>query len=305
MSARVLVTGAAGFVCSNVVDVLLESGYAVVALDVAFDDSLHQRWHGQPVEYVTALPDTRVDYVIHGAAVTAGPEARGETPEANFRANLHPAVTLSEWAAAHGVKRTIFISSSGVTRGTTSAFVTEDQHYEPTGLYSVAKLAIEGLARTLRAEYGRDTLAVRLGYLYGPWEVRRPTRPHVSLVAQLVEEALTHGRITVADNSTTTEWTYVRDIGRALVALLQAPTLNYPLYHLSSGQALNQTDIAAALQAALPGIEIRTHDEMPPFRGVLVGERLQADTGFNNWTPLHAGLAETIAWFRRHTEQTR
>lgn len=303
MTQRVLVTGAGGFVCGHIVDALLESGYSVIALDVAFDETQFTRWRGRPVEYVTTLPNTAVDYAIHGAAITAGPDERGETPEANFRANLHPAVMLSEWAAEHGVKRTIFISSSAVTRGTTTPLVTEDARYEPTGLYAVAKLAIEGLARTLRTSYGRDTLAVRLGYLYGPWEARRATRPRLSLVAQLIEEALMHGRVTVAASSTPTEWTYVRDIGWALVALLQAPQLNHALYHLSSGQAFDQMALARTVQFMLPGTEIHTVDTKAEFRGVLVGERLRADTGFREWTDLHDGLAETIAWFRQQEEQ--
>lgn len=306
---RVLVTGAAGFVCSNIVDTLLDAGFSVIALDRAFDDSHAARWHGQPVETIqgdeTALPDSLVDFVIHGAAITAGHAERAETPEANLRANLDPALTVSEWAHAHGVRRLIFISSSAVTRGTTATAVTEEAAYTPTGLYAVAKLAVEGLARTLRTDEGRDVLAVRLGYLYGPWERRRPTRPRVSLVAGLLEDALTTGHITVAAHSTPTEWTYVRDVGRALGALLQAPKLNHALYHLTSGQPLTQVEIAEAIQRALPGVTVDTHDETPPFRGVLVGERLRADTGFAGWTDFNEGLAETLAWFRRQMEQTR
>ena len=308
MIQSVLVTGASGFVCSNIVDVLLEADYSVIAVDRAFDDTLLERWSGHEVVMIegdaAALPDLCADYLIHGAAITAGPDERGETPEANFRANLEPAIAASEWALAHGVRRSIFISSSGIARTSTSALNREDERYEALGLYSVAKQAVEGLARTLRAEYGRDTLAVRLGYLYGPMEQPRATRPRVSLVAKLVHDALTQGRVTVAATSAPTEWTYVRDLGRAMVALLQAPSLNHALYHLTSGQALSQIDIAHALQLALPDLDIHTTPDTPGFRGVLVGERLEADTGFRDWTDFADGLAETIAWFRRHMELT-
>jgi nucleoside-diphosphate-sugar epimerase len=159
--------------------------------------------------------------------------------------------------------------------------------------------------RTLHNDFGRDTLAVRLGFLYGPSERRSNTRPRVSLVASLVEDALTTGKITVAAVSPSTDWTFVPDIGRSLVALLQAPHLNNTLYHLTSGEALSQMDIAHAIQRVIPNVEIETHDQRPGFRGVLVGERLQADTGFNDWTTFADGLAETIAWFQHQLEQTR
>lgn len=309
MSEQVLVTGASGFVCSHIVDALLESGYRVVALDRAFDPTHLRRWMDQPVAFVegdiSALPDLDVDAVIHGAAVTAGPEERGETPEANLHANLDPALAVSEWAARQGARRVVFISSSAVARTSSAPRVTEDASYEALGLYSVAKQAIEGLARTLRLESGRDTLAVRLGYLYGPYEYRRSTRPRVSLVARLIDEAVMQGRVTVAAASAPTDWTYVGDVGRAMVALLQAPRLRHALYHLSSGQALSQLDIAQTLQRALPHIELDTTAEAPAFRGVLVGERLHADTGFDCWTDFADGLAVTLRWFRQQLEQTR
>lgn len=306
---RVLVTGAAGFVCGHIVNALLDAGYGVIALDRSFTDQHRTQWENQPVTFIegdeTALSDTPVDFLIHGAAITAGPEERGETPEANFRANMDPALVLSEWAHTHGVQRSVFISSSGVSRNSTSAHVTEAEYYEPTGMYSVAKLAIEGLVRTLHQEFGRDTLAVRLGFLYGPSERRSTTRPRVSMVASLVEDALTTGKISVAATSPSTDWTYVPDIGRSLVALLRAPRLNNTLYHLTSGEALSQIDIADALKRVIPDLTVETHDKRPGFRGVLVGERLQADTGFSDWTPFADGLAETIAWFRHQLEQTR
>ena len=306
---HVLVTGASGFVCSHLVDVLLEAGFGVIALDRRFDHAHLVRWMDQPVALVesdvSALPDLDVDYVIHGAAITAGPDERGESPEANLRANLEPALAISEWAARQPVRRCIFISSSAVARTSSAPLVAEDDTFDAVGLYAVAKQTVEGLARTLRADYGRDTLAVRLGYLYGPAERSRVTRPRVSLVARLIEEAVTQRRMTVAAASPPTDWTYVRDVGRAIVALLRAPRLNHALYHLSSGQSLSQLDIARALQAMLPDIDIHTTAEVPAFRGLLVGERLCADTGFHDWTDFADGLAETVTWFRQQLEHMK
>src|SRR6185369_4535211 len=96
-SRRALISGAGGFVCSHIVRVLLEEGWQVIAVDREFDETTQQQsqtqW-GDQISFVqtdsVALPDIEVDVLIHGAAITALPEDLGQTPEANFRANIEP-----------------------------------------------------------------------------------------------------------------------------------------------------------------------------------------------------------------------
>jgi UDP-glucose 4-epimerase len=305
---RVLVTGANGFVCSNLIHVLLEQGCAVVAADQSFEPALLALWSGRPVQYlvgdVEALPDVPVDYVIHGAAVTASPDDRLETPEANFKSNLNPAIAMLEWCARNKVSRAIFISSSAVFREHLTSDLTESIPAYPVGLYSVAKKAIEELVHTFRVNYQHDLISVRLGNVYGPWEHRRSTRPRLSLVGRLVEEAITRHEITVPETTYPADWTFVRDIGRALVALLFAPALNNDLYHVSTGCSYSGLDLAGAVKAQIPSCGIKFEGEPTPFRGVLRSERLEADTGFSMWTDLEDGLQETITWFRQVLERT-
>jgi nucleoside-diphosphate-sugar epimerase len=115
---RVLVTGAGGFVMSSVVGALLEAEYRVIAVDHAFDSSLVAAWDNKPVEIIKTdamnLPDVQADFLVHGTAITSSPDERGETPEANLRANLLPLLAVSEWAAHQNVQRWIFISSAAV-----------------------------------------------------------------------------------------------------------------------------------------------------------------------------------------------
>lgn len=303
----VLVTGAGGFVCRSVVQHLLESGTPVIAVDRAFDDGLRRRWSGwgAALRLVQAdsadLPPLEVDAAIHGAAVTAGPEDTGQTPEANLRANLDPALALLEWAAAHGARRTVFLSSSAVYRETAPGPVPETQVPAPLGLYAVAKRAVEQLIETLRAIYGRDAIAVRLSNIYGPGEVARQTRPRVSLVARLVRAAIETGSMTVYRDDPARDWTFAPDVGRAIAALLAQPTLAHPLYHVASGQTLTPLQIAQQVQALLPGrvrIDVRagTDPGAPPLlrRGTLSADRLRAETGFDTWTPFEAGLRQVV-----------
>lgn len=306
---RVLVTGANGFVCSNIVFTLLQQGYSVVAVDRAFDAALVEAWTGQPVELITSdltrLPDSAVDFVIHGAAITADP-ADGETPAGHFRANVLPALTLLDWAHEHAVKRVIFISSSAVFRGSPISVLTEDTPVATDGLlYAVEKHSVELLLAALKQTYGRDVVAIRLGNIYGEHEHIRATRPRVSLVARLINEALTTGRVSIPRASSPTDWTYAADVGRALSRLLDVPTLPHALYHVTSGQVLTAVDILTALRAALPEVTITAeHTPAVPFRGYMTPDRLFRDTGFKQWTDFRSGLRQTVAWFKAQMEHS-
>lgn len=307
----VVVTGAGGFVLGNCVPALAEQGWRVLALDHAFDSETLAVWScfgdrvrtfiGDVADLNGLALDAPVAGVIHGAAVTATPEEMGLTPEQYFRANLEPTLHILEWARAYPEARVILISSSAVYEHTAPGPITETMPPFPFGLYSISKAALESLADTLRRQYQRDVLAVRLSNLYGPIEQPRPTRPRISLVGRMVREALTEGRITIYTDTARVaarDWTFAPDIGRALGALLQTPSLPHALYNVASGEVLRPIDIASIIaeQTGAQVIEAPV-DPLPgaPRYGYLTNDRLRADTGFAAWTPFAAGIAAVLA----------
>lgn len=301
---RILVTGANGFVCSNIIDVLLSRGWFVYAADRVFDNPAITRWNPDQVQQITgdveslpAIPD--LDALLHGAAVTAGPQPRDETPEDNFMANLNPALAMLHYADKHHVGRAIFISSSAVYRESAPGSVPESQPPAPLGLYAVAKTTIESLVETLNHLYKRDVICIRPGNIYGPHEYLRETRPHASLVQQLINQSHA-GSITINDNIAAREWTFAPDIGAAVDALLRTKDLNHAVYNVAAGQVYTLHQIAESIQAAQPERDITLHtiSEQPAYpltrHGTLDTTRLQSDTGFNDWTPLTEGIRQTL-----------
>jgi UDP-glucose 4-epimerase len=304
--STVMITGAGGFVGRHVTQVMLRHGLRVIAVDQAFDPDLAAAWEGQPVDVIALnpgdpLPDTAADYVVHGAAITADPRENGDTPEANFRANIDPLLDTLTWAAARSVKRTLFISSSAVYRTTPPGLIAEDTPATPLGLYAVAKTAGEQLIDTLRGEFGRDVLAIRLSNVYGSGEHARATRPRLSLVGRYLTEALRAGSVTVTDPEIAREWTLTTDIGEAVYALLHAPRLNHALYHVASGHLLTSREVADVIARALPGTVVNLRPESAAALtrlGTLAHTRLTQDTGFDSWTPFDTGIRQVIADMR-------
>ncbi len=299
MKPQVLVTGAGGFLGRHLTQALLEAGWFVHALDAAFDTGLAQRWGGAVACHVSdlhTLPDVKVDAVVHAAAITASPEDRGETPEANLRANLDPLLRVLEWAQAQGTRRVIGISSSGVFRATPPGPLDETAPLTPLGSYAVAKQLTESWFETLRTVYQRNVAVIRLSSIYGPGEIARATRPRLSLVGRYLQQALAGGIIQVYNPEERRDWTFAPDVGVAVVRLLQTEALHHALYNVASGQVLTSRQVAETIHAAVPGTHIVIHEEpesgLPPLtrHGHLSSERLRADTGFADWTPFERGI---------------
>lgn len=300
---KILVTGANGFVCSNIIDVLLERDWYVYATDRTLDNPAIDRWPSDQVNLIEgdidALPALPVDALLHGAAITASANQRGEMPEDNFAANLDPALSMMRYAANNEISRAIFVSSSAVYQSTEPGYINEDVLTSPLGCYAVAKSAIEGMVATLRHNYGRDIVCIRLGNLYGPHEFSRDSRPNTSMVDAWITQAI-QGAIHIKQSTKPREWTFVRDVGAAVSALLDAPHLSHALYHVAAGKVYTAQQIAQAIQATFSKQSVdliyEVDDTPDPLTrlGTLVSNRLEADTGFNAWTSLEAGIRQTV-----------
>jgi UDP-glucose 4-epimerase len=298
MNKRVLVTGAGGFVCTHIVQKLLYFGWQVTALDVSIPaDPGGIHWiEGDH----RALPDAPFDALVHGAAITASASDRGETPIANLEANIQPTLAVLDWAARQQVKRTVLISSTGVFQQTAPGTVDEQTPTSPVGMYAIAKHMSELLAHTLRQQHQQEVIAARLGNIYGPGEVPRPTRPRMSLVARLVQQAVKTGVIQVYAPTERRDWTYAPDVGEGIHYLLTAARLEHSLYQLIAPDVLTTLDLAARIQAALPGIERIVHagpePGVPPLTrlGTPTGTRFTHELGYDRWTPFADGLQAVI-----------
>ncbi len=307
---RVLITGAGGFVCRHIAEAYANVGDEVYALDQCFDADLLASWRGR-ITTIEAdagdLPDVLFDMFIHGAAVTG---ANKQSPMQDLRANLDTALQAMEWAGAHAT-RAMFISSSGIYDRSAAGPVHEDDAARPLGMYAIAKYTIERLVVTAAKEHGAQWTTLRLSNIYGPGESMRPSRPSLSVVGRMVDEALTTGQINVPAWEAARDWTYAPDIGRAVRTLMKLETWQHAIYNVASEQRFTADEIAAQIAELIPGTALIRLTERPADRpaltrlGYLSNARLIEATGFRCWTPFAQGLRETVDWMREQVMPCR
>ncbi|MFC1960672.1 NAD-dependent epimerase/dehydratase family protein [Chloroflexota bacterium] len=314
---RVLITGAGGFVGRAIVDALLHNGLQVIALDQAFDPDLRATWQAFAGPAITLIEgdmaqlpdDSPIDAVVHGAAVTASASELNQDPVENFRANLDPWLAVLDWAQKMAVKRVVGVSSSAVYQETAPGPILETQPTTPLGMYATAKTTMENMAQTLRTFYNRDVTMIRLSNIYGPGERTRVSRPRVSLIGGMISEAVQTQQLSVSADTPARDWTLAPDIGQAVAALLAAPHLSHPLYHVAAEQVVTPLQIAEEIKKHLPDVTLKITGQSPQPAGnkrlgYLSNARLHEDVGFDGWTDLATGLGQSIDWFKQATHRS-
>jgi len=225
---RVLVTGAAGFIGSNLVDRLLADGDTVIAVDdlstgrvVNLDGArAHDGFEFVQADIVSAdliglLSDTRPEVVYHLAAQV---DVRRSVADPAFDAtvNVIGAVRLAEAARRAEVRKVVNTSSGGAIYGVPDNFPTnETAPADPVSAYGAAKLATEVYLNTFHHLYGMDCTHIAPANVYGP---RQEPHGEAGVVAVFAKALLAGARTTVfGDGSNTRDYVFVDDVVEAFV----------------------------------------------------------------------------------------
>ena len=305
MSDRpILVTGAGGFVCSEIALALHRSGRNVLAVDQVFDVATAARLkgirqiEGQLPQVLSELSNVEFESVIHGAAITASPERLGISYAAHIRRNMDLLTATLDSSRGAGATKFLFISSMGVFEPndapTPNGRFTEATKPTATCTYCAAKQAGE-LLTTSAAEHGFTTLSLRLGNIFGAHEAIRESRQHLCLVSQMLAEAHTSGVITVQTPNAEREWSWLPDLAGAITQLMQQfPTKGSHVIHAGTPPVITDLDLARAIAARIHGATIRfappPHDPIRPPMGSGVTSVFDAA----RWTGMEDALDQMI-----------
>jgi UDP-glucose 4-epimerase len=258
---RVLITGGAGFVGSHLAEALLARGDEVYVLDDlstgSIDNIAHLKAHDKfhyTIDTVTNEPLLaemldRCDTVVHLAAAV-GVKLIVEAPVRTIETNVHGTEVVLKHA--NKKKKLVLIASTSEVYGK-SALVpfTEDADLVlgPTSkhrwAYACSKMIDEFLALAYWKERKLPVVIVRLFNTVGP----RQTGQYGMVVPSLVRQALSGAPITVfGDGTQSRSFTYVGDVVRAMVALINEPRAVGQVFNVGNGKEISIGDLAVRIK---------------------------------------------------------
>lgn len=308
-SRRVLVTGAAGFVGSHLVERLAAGGCRVRAL-VRYTSSGTRGWLDElapelAVECVAG--DVRdhdsvtaamrgCDVVFHLAALIGIPYSY-VTPLAYVRTNVEGTLHVLEAARALGTARVVVTSTSEVY-GTARTLPIDESH--PPGArspYAASKTGADELALSFHRAFGLPIALARPFNVYGPRQSDR------ALVPTIATQLLAGGPVRLGNLAPTRDYTYVADTVRAFEAIAACDDLVGEVVHIGSGAEIGVGALAGRI-ARLAGRELRLESDPARARPASSevdrlccdSAKLRAATGWRPEVTLDEGLARTIAW---------
>jgi UDP-glucose 4-epimerase len=240
---RVLVTGGAGFIGSNLVAALLERGDEVRVLDNFSTGSRRNLASlGREVEVVEGdlRSYERVHTAVRGVEVVFHQGALGSVPRSvqdpltSTAVNVEGTLNVLLAARDEGIRRVVAASSSSVY-GDGGAFPrVETQAPNPLSPYAVAKLAAERFCVTFARVYGLETVALRYFNVFGPRQ--DPTSQYAAVVPRFIEAIAAGRAVTVhGDGGQSRDFTYVENVVAANLLAADASGAQGRVLNIASG----------------------------------------------------------------------
>jgi UDP-glucose 4-epimerase len=305
---RALVTGAAGFIGSHVVDGCLELGMDVVATDDlsgGFRENVPREaeWvEGdlRDADFVESLWDgERFDHVYHLGAYAA--EGLSHFIRAyNYRTNLEASVNLINQAVLHDAERFVFTSSIAVY-GAGQVPMTEDQVPQPEDPYGISKYAVELDLAAAHEMFGLDYTVFRPHNVYG--ERQNIADRYRNVIGIFMNNVLQGKPMPVfGDGLQTRAFSHIVDVAPAIARAPLLPISANETYNIGADTAYTILQLAEEVAAAL-GTEPRV--EHLAARNEVVhafSDHAKVRAHFDPPEPLdlRTGLGRMAAWVRKH-----
>ena len=330
---KILITGSAGFIGSNLTRNLLESEshVEIVGLDSVNDyyDVSLKEWRLRQMEKCAAAhPENRYSFVrgnladkslvnslfekhrfdiVVNLAAQAGVRYSITHPDAYIESNLTGFYNVLEACRHNPVRHLVYASSSSVYGGNVKVpFSEEDKADSPVSLYAATKKCNELLAHSYSTLYGIPSTGLRFFTVYGP--AGRPDMAYFSFTDKLIRGE----KIQIFNyGDCRRDFTYIDDIVEGVRNVIHKAPEKYSIYNIGNSHPENLLDFVQILSEELvragvlpPDYDFEAHKELLPMQPGDVPvtfadtSALERDFGFRPSTPLREGLRRFAVWYK-------
>lgn len=310
--AKYLVTGAAGFIGSNIVGELVKRGEDVRAFDNLATGRMSNLHSVMPsIQFIKGdITDPGavgeavmgVDYVLHQAALPSVPRSV-QDPLRSHEANATGTLNVLLAARDAGVKRVVYASSSSVYGNSPTLPKHEAMPTDPLSPYAVNKLAGEQYCKVFTLVYGLPTVALRYFNVFGPNQ--DPTSQYAAVIPAFITAMLAGKSPTIyGDGLQSRDFTFISNVVSANLLACQREEANGSAMNIACGDRISLLDLVAQINKLL-GTNIEPVFE-PPRPGDVKHSmaditQIQAKLGYKTIVNFDEGLSRTIEYVKRET----
>lgn len=260
--SKVGVTGGAGFIGTNLVRKLLETGHQVVVID-DLSSGLESNLRNLDIDFhltsITNFEKLReglidTEFIFHLAARGSVPRSIKD-PRATFDVNVKGTQNILEVARENRAK-VIFSSSSSVYGANSELPKHEKMWVSPISPYAASKLAGEGLVQSYKASYGLEATVLRLFNVFGPFQ--RPDHEYAAVIPKWIWKAMNNESIEIyGDGNQTRDFTHVDTVVSILLESMNLTIDSQTPVNLAHGRQISLNELVEELRKFFPNLVIQ------------------------------------------------
>lgn len=306
---KLIVTGGAGFIGSNLVAELIRRGESVTVID---DLSSGKAENLKPIldkiKFVEgSILDFEllkkefigIDYVIHLAAIPSVPRST-EKPLETHNANMTGTINVLLAARDAGVKRVVYSGSSSRYGNAEESVKSESLRTNPLSLYALQKFAGEEYCRLFYELYGLETVSLIFFNVFGPNQ--DPNSFYSAVIPKFIKQIMNGERPTIyGDGKTSRDFTYVDNNVDALIKACTAENVCGEVYNIACGTSITLIELVDMINKHLgknlePLFDDFRAGDVKHSKADISGA--EKKLGYEVKVNFEEGLKKTIEWYK-------
>jgi UDP-N-acetylglucosamine/UDP-N-acetylgalactosamine 4-epimerase len=315
---KILITGGAGFIGSNLCEYFLEKEYRVVCLDnleTGHKKNIEHLFNKKNFEFIEG--DIRnyedcqkavegVTYILHQAALGSVPRSIKD-PLTSNEVNVTGFLNVLQAAKVAGVKRFVYAASSSTYGDSQGLPKVEDVIGKPLSPYAITKYVNELYAEIFGKTYGIETIGLRYFNVFG--RKQDPNGAYAAVIPKFVMQLMEYDSPVInGDGNYSRDFTYIDNVIQMneLAMLTENPSAVNTVFNTAYGDRTTLNQLVAILKKELAKFDFKIADVEVKYGPNRVGdiphslasiEKGKEILGYNPAYSLEAGLEQAVKWY--------